>query len=649
MTDDQKTQRLAEILGRIAKLPSANLEPPQFFASFLQLTVVATGSRGGAIWVIQAGQGPQCYCHLELDLCRFKEAHQQRVILQALDQTVKEGKALVLPAGDSQGNDEMSGAVGETESGETATANQCDYPLFFTPLRAAGQVAMIVQMIGASDLSPHDFRAVVGLLDNASEAAQTYLAHRRAAVLEDDRKSLARLLAYCESVHGSLDAQKVVYEIANLGRDAIGCTRVVVWIDPRVKRGLRAVSGVDKPDRRAVLIQSLEKLSRHCLQIKKPIVAARDQLAELDEEEPVTQLFKDYFNVSQLNQILLQPMQKDDDLLGVVIAEGFEEQSSTNLAGITAAVSKHGAVALSNALEMGSLPLVRPWSRLQKAKKDPKKRRNWLVAAVVIAVLLVGGALIPWTIQIDSACELTPKYKRLVDSPLDGVQISKILRPSGEVAAGEVIAQLNDAELRSQLYSLEAGLQQQEVKKNEATRPAQIELIRLEQERLSGQVELVKMQIEKCKVRAPIAGMILTDRLELTEGLTLKLGDPICEIADLSHWELLLDVPQEEIDWVRRGLEDGEPSQVAFFLAAFPQHKLTTNVSSVDQIRRMAQTKEEGNVYGVRVEVLPEQLEDISDGLRDGMIGRAKIATVDRALGYVLLRKVIRFFRVTFF
>ena len=40
---------------------------------------------------------------------------------------------------------------------------------------------------------------------------------------------------------------------------------------------------------------------------------------------------------------------------------------------------------------------------------------------------------------------------------------------------------------------------------------------------------------------------------------------------------------------------------------------------------------------------------NILEGLRDGSIGAAKIATVERPLGYVLLRKVIRFFRVTFF
>jgi hypothetical protein len=63
----------------------------------------------------------------------------------------------------------------------------------------------------------------------------------------------------------------------------------------------------------------------------------------------------------------------------------------------------------------------------------------------------------------------------------------------------------------------------------------------------------------------------------------------------------------------------------------------------------MARIKDRGNVFEIRVDVSPDQLKQIERGLRNGMVGRAKIETVDRPLGFVLLRKVIRFFRVTFF
>ncbi len=648
MPEEQATQRLVEILGQIKKLPSADLEPPQFFANYLQMSVAATGSRGGAIWLTQTDQPPQCYCHMEIELCGINESEgQKRLVVEAVQRTVKENRPLVVPPGGG-------GASVSTEvTTETHMQNGCPYPLFFYPLRAANQVAMVLQYIGSDTLSPEDYRAVVGLLGQIAEAGQAYLAHRRTAVLEDDRKALARLLKFAESVHDSLEAEKVIYQVANLGREAIGCTRLVVWVDPQIKRGLRAVSGVDKPDRRAVLIQSLEKLSKHCLRIKKPIVASRDQLVELPEEEELTPLLKHYFNVSQLNQIFLQPMQKEEKYLGVVIAEGFDEATGTNLAGIIASIAKHGALGLSNALEMASVPWVKPLGRLQKVKKDPKKRRKWTIALAVVLIGAIIGAFIPWTIQIDCTCKLTPRDRRIINAPLNGLEITRIYRDSGRVQKGELLLQLKDTDFRERLDTLGAERAISEVNYNNASSTSQREEYRLEMKRYASQMALVQNQIEKCKLKAPISGLILTPDLKYLEGKTVNQGDMICELADPNHWELILEVPQEEIGWVLRALDDpADPNAtVEFFLQAYPEIRLKAVITNKGQISQMAKITEEGNVYEVRIPVPDQELIDnnILEGLRDGSIGAAKIATVKRPLGYVLLRKVIRFFRVTFF
>ena len=647
MPEKQATQRLAEILGQIAKLPSANLEPPQFFANYLQLSIMATGSKGGALWVIQPQQPPQCYCHLELDLCQIKEPKQQQLVIEAIQRAVSEAKPLVIPAGG------VACEVGQSaqESGSALT-NQCGYPLFFKPLKAANQIAMVMQLVGSSELDPHEFRAVVGLLGQIGESAETYLAHRRAAVLEEDRKALAKLLQMAEGVHESLEPDKVLYHIANLGRDAVGCDRVVVWVDPKVKRGLRAVSGVDKPDRRAVLLQSLERLSKHCLEIKKPIVAARKQLVEMSEDDKLTHLLTEYFNISQLDQIFLQPLtaKESEDYLGVLIAEGFDEQSGVNIAGLIAAVAKHGGIALANALHVAALPVVRPFAKLRQVKKDPKKKRKFIAISTVLLIAIVICTLLPWPVKVDCVCELTPSQMRLIDSPLDGVQITKIVRSEGLLAPQEIIAQLDDVELIAQLHSSHADLAQAKIRMDQAVRSTEREYYKKECHRLESQIELLDQMKDRCTVRAPIAGTILTAQLQQSEGLTLKKGDLICEIADLSRWQLLLDVPQEEVGWVQLGLT-GESAvcPVEFFLTAYPQEKLHAEVTSVDQIGQMPQITEDGNVYQIRLDVSSDELAAISSGLRPGSTGRAKIQTCDRALGYVMARKVIRFLRVTFF
>lgn len=639
MVDNQATQRLAELMTRIAKLPSANLDPPQFFANYLQLTIAATGSCGGAVWIAgQPGTGPQCYCHVDLERCRINEAHQQKLVVEAVQQAVKDGQLLVVPAaGDSYGTRESVG-------GQDIT-NQCEYPLFFRPLRAGQQVAMVLHLIGEEGLPLQNLRAVAGLIDQIAESGETYLAHRRAAVLDDDRKALARLLKCTEGVHGSLDPEKVIYQVANLGRDAVGCSRLVVWVDPDVKRKLLAVSGVDKPDPRAVQIQTIEKLCRYSLRVNKPVLAARKQLVDMPEEEDLTGLLKAYFNISQLDQIYLQPLAYENRLLGVLAAEGFDEQVSVNVGGMMASVAGHAATALANALEMASVPLV----RFKKTSDEPRRRRRWKIIASVMAGLLLLALLVPWPVRIESVCELKPEIKRGVESPLDKVQITQIVRDGGRVAEGEVVAVLNSDELQTKRDSLQAELDQEQAKLDLETRQTFRRISKLQIDKLTYEIKLVQQQIDQCQVRAPVAGVILTPELKTREGLTVSKGDMIMEIADPSRWQLVLDVPQEDIGWVQQGLREGKALDVDFYLASYPEYRLKAEVAQADAIGQMARLKDNGNVFEIRVIVNDGQLARIENSLISGSTGQAKITTLSRPLGYVLLRKVIRFFRVTMF
>ncbi len=641
VSENHATQQLAELISRIAKLTSENLEPPQFFASYLQLAVAATGSHGGAIWLTQAGQPPQCYCHIELESTQINDSEEQKKLLvDALQKCADQEQVLILP---------QHGAT--LQEGQPPSSNCCPYPLIFKPLRAANQVSMVMQLIGKNGMEPQQFQFVLGLLNQVAEYAETYLAHRRAAVLDDDRKSLAKLLKYTEGVHESLNPTEVVYQLANLGRDTIGCERVVVWVDPNIKRGVHAVSGVDKPDKRAVLLQAIEKLSQHCLEINKPIISSREQLVELPEEERLTQLLKNYFNISQLDQIYIQAMPTKKSDIGTIVAEGFDEQSGINLAGVMSTVCTHGGIALNNAIEMASVPLVKPFAKLQNVKNDPVKKKKWMVRTGIIFTLLLILAFMPWTIKIDCVCELTPKVSRVVDAPLDGIELARISIDEGVVQPGDIIAELDDTELVTKLISLQARYDQQEIKDSLARGPEK-RISGLELKRIQQEIALVKEQIEKCKIRSPIAGTILTPRneLKLLEGITVKKGDKICEVAAFDQWELVLDLPQEELAWVQRGLEENSPSKIKYFLAAYPKDKLETVIADTSQISQMAVMKDKGNVFQVRVPLDAKQLsETFQNGLRPGSEGQAKIETVSRPLGYVLLRKVIRFFRVTFF
>ncbi|MBI9018141.1 MAG: efflux RND transporter periplasmic adaptor subunit [Phycisphaerae bacterium] len=645
MSEAQARQRLAEVMGRLSQLPSENLEPPQFFANFLQLSIAASGCKGGAIWIIQPEQTPQCYCHLNLELCNLNDQAQQQAVFGSIGQTAQE-PIVILPA------------ANQVPDGQQIT-NQCNNPLFFKPLKAANQVAMVLQLIAPENLSQEGYQSIASLLEQCAKTAETYLAHRRASVLEDDRKALTQLLKYTEAVHDSLDPEKVIYQIVNAGRDAMQCQRVCVWIDPKVKRGLRAVSGIDKPDRRAVLMQAIEKLSRHCLKINKPIVASRQQLVELPEDDNQTELLKDYFNVSKMDQIFLQPVNHDDRLLGVVVAEGFDQDDTTNMAGLISSIANHGAVALNNALDLISVSMVNPLARLKKNKKETDKKHKTPIIFAILIIVVAILCLYQWPVTIKSDCRLVPVHKRSIQSPFEFYEIQQIVRESGNVNAGETIAQLDTQELYTRLVETKQELAREAISRDsfstseEEKQKSKLKIVSLEQTR-----KLLEEQIEKCNIKASIDGTILTPDLKKLEGTKPQKGQEICAIADLNEWQVVLEIPHEEIDWVISSVNNKKEggSEVTFILESYPQTDLKATIANVDQIAQKAQMKESQQIFEIRLnfaldkqDLSDDELEHIRNGLREDMTGRAKITTVSRPLGYVMLRKVIRFFRVTFF
>ncbi|MBN2841585.1 MAG: efflux RND transporter periplasmic adaptor subunit [Sedimentisphaerales bacterium] len=640
MTALPDTRQIAELMAKLSRFAGSNPEPPQFFANFLQMIIAATAGKGGAIWVLQPEKGPQCYCHLNLELSKLDVASQQELLNHAIQKTVEEGKSMLIPP--------------QTDTNSEIT-NICGHCLLFKPLRAGGKVAMILQVICDPALDSNLYRPMVGIADQAAEIAETYLAHRRAVVLDDDRKSLSKLLSFSEKVHNGLEPEKVIYQAVNLGREALNCQRMVIWVDPRVKKNLQAVSGVDKPDRRAVLMQAIDKLSRFTIREKKPVLASRQQLVEMPDEQELTSLLKNYFNISQLDQIYLYPLVHNDRYLGVIAAEGLQEAAG-NLEGMITAIATHTAVALNNALEMADMPVMKPLARLKKLKNDPKRKRKIIIRSLVALVAVLICLLLPWSVNIKGDCKLTPQVMRTLVSPLDGAKVKEVIKTEGFIAQGQQIVQLDDFDLNIELRGLKLAMDKERVNFRRGNLSAvEKENSQLEINRISNEIKLKEEMIQRCKIQSPINGTILTPMLDRIVGNSLQRGQEICTLADLNNWQLVISVPQQEIEWVRLAAQtEGSESQsqqveIDFVLEAFPQQKLKAYIERPDQVAYSAQTLPTGNIFEVRVDLSPEALEAVKLGLRDGMEGSAKIKTVNRPLGYVLIRKVLRFFRLTFF
>ncbi|BAU49805.1 secretion protein HylD [Sulfurifustis variabilis] len=133
------------------------------------------------------------------------------------------------------------------------------------------------------------------------------------------------------------------------------------------------------------------------------------------------------------------------------------------------------------------------------------------------------------------------------------------LRASGDVSA-QMLDQAENRfrEARGQVEALTAALAQAAARREAAAR----------------EVELLRSQLDKTVIRAPIAGTVLTKGIEVGELATP--GRVIAVLADLAQLELKVYVPERELAKIRLG----DPARVR--VGAFPDRYFEARVARVD-------------------------------------------------------------------
>ncbi|MBK7597742.1 MAG: efflux RND transporter periplasmic adaptor subunit [Acidobacteria bacterium] len=104
-----------------------------------------------------------------------------------------------------------------------------------------------------------------------------------------------------------------------------------------------------------------------------------------------------------------------------------------------------------------------------------------------------------------------------------------------------------------------------------------------------------------------------------------------CETADIDPVVIETAVPEDDIGFVAQGQEVWLKSN------AFPSRKV---IGRVTLISPQAATEQ-----GERVFIVHAAVENHDRALRTGMLGRAKILTGNRSIGFVLLRDPLRWIR----
>lgn len=253
---------------------------------------------------------------------------------------------------------------------------------------------------------------------------------------------------------------------------------------------------------------------------------------------------------------------------------------------------------------------------------------KWKTTLVVAVTVLAGLLFLPVPYRVACDCELQPVVRRYVAAPFEGTLEKSFVEPGESVRVGQLLARMDAREIQWELAGLNAE-HSRALKERDGHMAKQdisaAEISRFDMERLQNRRDLLTHRSEHLEIRSPLTGLVITGDLKRSEGVPLKTGDRLFEIAPLDQMLVEVAIPEPDI----RHVSDAQ--QVTVLLDAFPNETLT---GKVKRIHPRSEVRDEQHVFIAEVE-----LDAAHDRLRPGMKGAAKISAGSRQLGWIAFHR----------
>lgn len=259
--------------------------------------------------------------------------------------------------------------------------------------------------------------------------------------------------------------------------------------------------------------------------------------------------------------------------------------------------------------------------------------KTGLVAALTFLLVLL--CLLPADYRVSARASLEGRVQRALVAAVEGYLFEAHAKAGDLVRGGDVLARLDDRDLRLEQRKHASEAAQLETEYREALAAqdrTRIGILRSQIEKASAQLELATEELGRTTVTAPFDGIIVEGNLDHALGSPVARGDLLFEIAPLDGYRIIVRVEDRDI----ADVAPGQSGQLA--LSALPDQLFPLLVERVTPI---ATTRDGSNYF--RVEAV---LEEPVASLRPGMEGIAKIDVGERRLVWIWTHELLDWLRL---
>lgn len=538
---------------------------------------------------------------------------------------------------------------------------EADQKLYYESAPEKGFLLAVPVPSGAPADSGAGSAAVITLLLEARsrQALQTTLAlvevlagyaynHAAQQALRRTRQSgaaldlAARLIAAINNAQGFKGA---TLQLVNDLCRQLGVDRVALgWIkggpSEETKRFARvvAMSDTENIDRRMAMVQKLEAAMDECLDQEQAVLfpppAAAGPGGDAVLSQAIIHAHRELAASDAKLRIASLPMRVDDRVVGVVLLESTSDQpiDVATIELIQAAMDLVAPVLeIRRSDDRWIATRTWDWAVRTAAWAVGPKHTVWKAAGLLLTAAFLSTIFIHVPYRVGATMELQAREQRTVSMPFDGrvIALGEGVEAGKKVNQGDVLVELDATELKLQAIAARSQIVQAEKQADEALKKGDYNGEQEAREKAKSgraQLELAEHRIEQAVIRAPISGTIIGGDLKDKVLASLKLGEPLFQVADLSEMIVRARVSDRDISLIKEGTEGeaatkGRPDETLSF--------------TVERVVPLSQPEQGQNAFEAR-----GRLAESPAWLRPGMEGVVRLETEPHSLLWIGTRRI---------
>ena len=429
--------------------------------------------------------------------------------------------------------------------------------------------------------------------------------------------------------------QEAVTAVATELAGRLGCERVCIGFLKGQHAEVRGVSHSATFGKKANLIRAIEAAMDEAIDQQATVVFP----ASADHPLQVTRAHSELHENHGKAEICTVPFTDGEQLLGAIT---LEMPSGAPLDSKTLRLCEHAASLLGPILDVKCKD--DRWivgKAIDSAKAQIKKlvgpRNTGMKLTVgIAAALLFVFVFIDGDYRVTADARLEGTVQRVLSAPMVGYIAEANVRAGDTVTEGQVMATLDDRDLKLERLKWVSQRSQRQREQSEARSlrdRAQAGILAAQIEQADAQIALLEEQLARVAVTAPFDGIVVAGDLSQSLGAPVERGEVLFEVAPLDSYRVILEVDERDIGPVsveQTGL---------LALTGMPEDVLDINVYKITPISTAAEGR---NFFRVEASLVGEA----PSILRPGMEGVGKINVGERRLIWIWTHKIVYWIRM---